>query len=96
VPDVVAKTNRFGQVLVEAQPRSHGSSDLGYLQSVRQAGDEVVTFGVDEDLGLVFEAAERFGMQDAIAVALKGGAELVVLLRFCPTGAVGGLGCGGS
>jgi hypothetical protein len=56
----------------------------------------VVTFGVDEDLGLVFEAAERFGMQDAIAVALKGGAELVVLLRFCPTGAVGGLGCGGS
>ena len=56
-----------------------GAGDLGHLEGVGQARDEVVALGVDEDLGLVLQPAERLRVEDAIAVALEGGAELVGL-----------------
>jgi hypothetical protein len=60
---------------------------------VSEAGDEVVTLGVDEHLGLVFEPTERLGVEDAIAIALKGCPKLVVFFSFLATGTGGGFGC---
>jgi hypothetical protein len=48
---------------------------------VRQAGAKQVAFVIDEDLGLVFEAAKGGGMDDAIAVALEFAARLGARLR---------------
>ena len=50
--------------------------DLGDLDAVRQPRAEQVAFVIDEDLGLVFEAAEGGGMDDAVAVALELAARL--------------------
>jgi hypothetical protein len=63
---------------------------------VGEAGDEVVTFGVDEHLGFVFEASERLGVKDPVAVALEGGPKLVWLLDSLAAGTCGRLGSGGS
>ena len=81
VPDVVAQRDRLGQRLVERERRSQRARDLRDLQRVGQARDEVVALGVEEDLRLVLEAAERLGMEDAIPVAFEGRAKRVRLLR---------------
>src|SRR5262245_24856569 len=52
---IMSQRDRFGQVL---------------LQAMSKPGAEEVAFVVDEDLRLVFEAAERVGVDDAVAVAL--------------------------
>ena len=69
---VVGQADRLHEVFVEAQGAGDGASDLGDLQGVGQAGAVVIAGGGDEYLGLVLQPAERFGMDDAIAVALKG------------------------
>jgi hypothetical protein len=48
---------------------------------VGEAGAVVVPLVVDEDLGLVLEAAEGAAVDDAVAVALVGGAVGVGRLR---------------
>ena len=81
VADVVAERDRLGQRLVEAERRGQRARDLGDLHRVGQARDEVVALGVEEDLRLVLQPAERLGVDDPVAVALERGAELVGLLR---------------
>ena len=46
------------------------AADLRHFERVRQARAEQVALVVDEDLGLVDEAAERGAVHDAVAVAL--------------------------
>ena len=84
VANVMAKRDRLGQRLVQAQRRGQRARDLGDLQRVRQARDEVVALGVDEDLRLVLQPAERLGVKDAVTVTLEGGPELVRLARAGP------------
>ena len=76
----MAQRDRLGQRLVQAQRGGQRARDLRDLERVRQARDEVVALGVDEDLRLVLQPAERLGVEDAVAVALERGAELVGLL----------------
>ena len=71
VADVVAQGDRLGQRLVQAQRAGQRPGDLGDLQRVGQPGDEVVAVGVEEDLRLVLQPAERLGVQDPVAVALE-------------------------
>ena len=71
VADVVGQGDRFGQVFVQVQRPRDRARDLGDLQRVREPGDEVVADGGDEHLRLVFEAPERFTVQDAVAVTLE-------------------------
>jgi len=78
---VMGQADGFGQVLVDRQGAGDGAADLGDLQRMRQAGAVVVALIVDEDLGLVLQAAEGSGVQDAVAVALEGGAVVRLVFR---------------
>ena len=80
----MAQRDRLGQRLVQAERRGQRARDLRDLQRVRQARDEVVALGVDEDLRLVLQAAERLGVEDPVTVTLEGGPELVRWLGLDP------------
>ena len=58
--------------------RATDGGDLGDLEGVGEPGALVVV-GEDEHLGLAGQAAERAGVQDAVAVALEAGAPRVGL-----------------
>ena len=73
VADIMGQRCRFGQVLVQVQTARDGARYLRDLQRVREAGDEMIADGRDEDLSLVLKAAERLRVQDTIAVALEFG-----------------------
>ena len=75
VAEVVAERDRLGQVLVQAQRPGDAAGDARHLERVRQPGAVVVALGGDEDLGLVLQPPERLAVDDAVAVALVGGAE---------------------
>jgi hypothetical protein len=81
VAEVVGQGDRFGQVLVEPQGPRDRPGDLGNFQRMGQPGPEVVLDRRDKDLGLMFQAAESFAVEDLVPVALEGGAEVVFLLR---------------
>ena len=80
VAQVVAERDSLGQVFVQPQRPRRRPGDAGHLQGVRQPGAVVVALGRDEDLGLVLEPPERLAVDDAVAVALVGGAERAGLL----------------
>src|SRR5258707_14826149 len=80
VPEVVAKADRLGQVLVEPEGPGDGARDLGHLERVGEAGAEVVALRRDEDLRLVLESPEGLGVHDPVAVALQRRAKPTVLL----------------
>ena len=54
------------------------------LDRVGQARPVVVPLVIDEDLGLVFEPAERAAVDDAVAVALVGRTVVVLGLGMTP------------
>ena len=78
VSDVVDQGEGFCQVLVEVKGRGYGTGDLGDFDGVGEAGAEVVGGSGGEDLCLAGEAAEGSGLDDAFAVALKGGSMRVI------------------
>ena len=82
VAEVMRKADRFGQVLVHAQRPGDAAADLRDLDRVGQAIAVVIAFVIDEDLRLVVEAAESGGVDDAVAVALEGGAIEVLFFRI--------------
>ncbi len=71
VAEIVADPDRLGQVLVQPQRPRHGAGDPAGLQGMGEAGAVMVALRRDEDLRLVLEAAERLGVDDAVAVALE-------------------------
>ena len=84
VADVVAERDRLGQRLVQPERAGQRPGDLGDLQRVGEPGDEVVAVGVQEDLRLVLEPAERLGVQDPVAVALERRPQRVLRPRAGP------------
>src|SRR5581483_480633 len=75
--EVMGERDGLRQVFVEAQGAGDGARDLRDFQRVGQAGAIVVFFRVYENLRFMFQAAEGFGVEDAVAVALKGRADRV-------------------
>ena len=71
VAEVMRQRDGFDQVFVEPQVARDRAADLRNLEAVRKPRAKQVAFVIDEYLGLVFEPAERGGMNDAVAVALK-------------------------
>src|ERR1022692_526376 len=69
--EVVHQGQRFGKIHVEAQRGGDGAGDLRHLDGVSEAVAEMVGVTARENLGLVFEAAEGAGVDDAVAVALE-------------------------
>ena len=72
---VVAQGDGLGQILVEPQAPGNGPGDAGHLQGVGHAGAVVVSLRLEEDLGLVHEPAEGFGVDDPVNVPLVAGAD---------------------
>ena len=96
VAQVVRQADGLDQVLVGAQRPGDGASDLRHLQRVGEAGAEVIAFVVDEHLRLVFQAAEGGGVQDAVAVALEGGAVFRLVIEVgAPLGVLAAHAVGG-
>jgi hypothetical protein len=50
----MSESDSLGEVFVEIKSPSYSSGYLGYLQSVSEPGDIMVTQGSNEDLCLVF------------------------------------------
>ena len=71
VSQIMGQCYRFGQVLVKAKIAGYRPTDLGYFDSVCQAGPVMVLLMRYEDLGFVFQTAEGCRMNDAVAVALE-------------------------
>ena len=75
VAEIMGERQGFGQVLVEPERPGDGAGDLGDLDRMGESGAVMIALVIDEDLGLVLEPAEGGGMDDAVAVALEGGAR---------------------
>jgi hypothetical protein len=80
VAEVVPERDRLGEVLVQAQGPCHRARDAGRLERVREARAVMIALGVDEDLGLVLQAAEGLAVDDPVAVALKRRPQAAFLL----------------
>jgi hypothetical protein len=91
--EVVRQRDRLHQVLVQAHRARHGSAELSNLQRMRETGSEEVAFVVQEDLGLVDQAAERRAVDDAVAIALEIGARGRSGFAATPSAGVRGIGC---
>ena len=86
VPEVVAQGNSLGEVLVQVESACDRPRYLRHLQRVCQPSDVVVAGGRDKHLGLVFEAPERQGVDNPVAVPLKLAAQRGRLFRALPNG----------
>src|SRR3546814_12307492 len=71
VPDTT-HVRALRQIRVQSKRAGDGPGDLRDLKAVREAHAEVIAVGCDEHLRLVPQTAEGDGMDDAVAVALKG------------------------
>ena len=87
--EVVAEPDRLDEILVQAQRPGDAARDAGGLERVGETGAVVVAGRVDEDLGLVHEAAEGLRMDDPVAVALERRAQAAwAFLLRAPMGLV--------
>ena len=96
VAHVMAKSDGFDQVLVEAKSSPDGPRDLGDFQRVSQARSVVIAERIDEDLGFVLESAEGLGVEDAISISLEASADGILLFGTDSSKALRGFGCEGS
>lgn len=85
MPDIMAKRQGFGQVFLEMQGGSGSASDLRYLDGMGETSPEMIREFRGENLGLVFEAAKRSCMNDAIAIALEIVTVAVRRFRITPS-----------
>ena len=87
VAGVVTKADRLDEILVEAQRPRNDARYGRRLERVRHPGAIVIAFRIDEDLRLPLQPAERLRVHEAVAVALKRGADGARFLRHeAPTG----------
>src|SRR5205807_5681653 len=80
VPQIVAERNRFGQLFVQPQHLRDRPRDLRDLERVGQARAVVIAGRGEEHLRFVLQAAEGLAVNDAVAIALKCGPDVVFAL----------------
>jgi hypothetical protein len=66
------EAERLGEILVQPQRPRERPPDLRDFEAMGQADAEMIAVGRDEHLRLVSEPAERDGVDDPVAIALKG------------------------
>ena len=71
MPEIVCQGQGLGQIVVDAERTADAAGDLGHLDRMGQARPVIIPFVKDENLGLVFEAAEGRAVDHPIPVALK-------------------------
>src|SRR5262245_4806873 len=89
--DVVSEGESFDQILVEPQRATDGAGDGRDFERVRQSRAMVIAHAAGEDLSLVSQAAERAGMDDAVAVTLVWVAIRMRRLGMRAAGGIGGV-----
>ena len=82
MPEIMSESDCLGQVLVEPQRLRDRSGVLRYLQRMRHSCPVVIAVRHDEYLRFIFEAPERFAVQNPVAVPLKNRPQ--VILRLLP------------
>ena len=95
VAEVMSERHRLGQILIEPQRPSERASHLADFQRVGQTRPEMLALVMQEDLGLVLEAAKGGRMDDAVPVALELGAGWAAGHRVQPAARgsrIGGIG----
>jgi len=75
--EIPGEGDGLGEVFVEAEGTAEGTGEGGDLDGVGEAGTDVVAGAVEWDLSFVFEATKSGAVNDAFAVSLKFGAEVV-------------------
>jgi len=78
---VVSQADRLREALIEPEHFGDGPSDLGDLDTVREARAVVIVDARREDLRLALQTPERRAVDDPIPVPLKIGAVRVRRLR---------------
>jgi hypothetical protein len=81
----------LSEILVETEGPGEGASDLSAFEGMGQTIAVVVSLVLDEDLGLVLETAKGPAVDDAVPIALKCRAVLVLVLRLEATVTLGTL-----
>jgi len=76
----LALAHDLGEILVELERARDRARDLGHLEAVAEPRAVVIALVKDEDLRLVFEAAEGRRVDDAVAIALIGRARRALRL----------------
>ncbi len=76
----MSQANGFHQVFISTQGAGDGPADLGYFQSMGQPGTIIITFIINEYLGLIFQSAECGRMDDTIPVTSGNRSDKPVLL----------------
>ncbi len=75
--EIPGEGDGLGEVFVEAEGAAEGAGEGGDLDGMGEASTDVVAGAVEWDLGFVFEATKSGAVNDAFAVSLKFGAEVM-------------------
>ena len=81
MPQIVPQSNRFRQVLIQAEGSRDSSRQTGDFQGVRQPCAVMVPFRREEDLRFMLQAAESLGMRNSVHIPLETGADFTLLFR---------------
>ena len=85
VAEIVRQRQSLRQVLVQPQRTGDGARHLRDLDRMGEPGPVMVPLVIDENLRLVLQPTECLGVDDAVAVAGKGRAEVGAALRVHPS-----------
>jgi hypothetical protein len=77
VAEIMSKNNSLGEVLIEGQGSCYGAPNLSDFEGMSEATAIIIAFVIDEDLGLVGQASESVGVNNAITITLKGPSEFI-------------------
>ena len=80
VAEIMSKRHRLGEVLIKTEIARHRARDLRHLQRMGQPRSKVITFMIDEHLGLIFKTAKGGAVENAIAIPLKSRAQRAFIL----------------
>ena len=85
VTEVAGEGYGLGQVFIQGEGATKGAGEGSDLDSVGEAGTDVISRGVEGKLGFIFERAKCGTVNDAFAIALKFWAEIVGLFGMLTT-----------
>ena len=85
VPQIMAKRDGLGEILVEAERPRDGARYLGNLQGMREARAEMIALRRKEDLRFVRKPSERFRVEDLVAIALEVVSQEIGIARAVAT-----------
>jgi len=77
VTEVTGEGNGLGQVFIQAEGAGKRAGEGGDLDGVGEASTDVIPRVVQGELGFIFERAEGGTVNDAFAIALEFGSEIV-------------------